>query len=177
MTGLRLRLRLHSVSYTTESLKENCTRLSHTLVADQCYCTETGNNWGHARVYKSVFTTRQRWEPAGRTGGSWTTSWWKILWFMWTAERERRWSPATLFSPGYDQKNPLNIHKFTNNKSNIIIWNIIHIMNHLNLQVKIFAELGEVLNGTFPALHNKTTVFKSLGNSSSSSSSSWWFSV
>ncbi|XP_062859419.1 ketimine reductase mu-crystallin [Trichomycterus rosablanca] len=28
---------------------------------------------------------------------------------------------------------------------------------------EVFAELGEVLNGTSPALHNKTTVFKSLG--------------
>lgn len=27
----------------------------------------------------------------------------------------------------------------------------------------MFAELGEVLNGTRPALRNKTTVFKSLG--------------
>lgn len=31
------------------------------------------------------------------------------------------------------------------------------------LQAEVFAELGEVLNGTRPALRNKTTVFKSLG--------------
>lgn len=31
------------------------------------------------------------------------------------------------------------------------------------LQAEVFAELGEVLNGSRPALRNKTTVFKSLG--------------
>lgn len=35
-------------------------------------------------------------------------------------------------------------------------------------QAEIFAELGEVLKGTKPALPEKTTVFKSLGKSSPS---------
>lgn len=33
----------------------------------------------------------------------------------------------------------------------------------LFFQAEVFAELGEVLNGSRPALRNKTTVFKSLG--------------
>jgi len=31
-------------------------------------------------------------------------------------------------------------------------------------QAQVFAELGEVINGSFPAQREKTTVFKSLGN-------------
>ena len=31
------------------------------------------------------------------------------------------------------------------------------------LQAEVFAELGDVINGTKPALREKTTVFKSLG--------------
>lgn len=42
------------------------------------------------------------------------------------------------------------------------------------LQAEIFAELGEILKGTKPAVPEKTTVFKSLGKGSPSCAQPGW---
>lgn len=44
----------------------------------------------------------------------------------------------------------------------------------LTLQAEIFAELGEVVAGVKPALCEKTTVFKSLGNAIAPGTSNHW---
>ena len=53
-------------------------------------------------LYRNGFSpvAEQRLEPVDRTGGSWTTCWWRTPWSTLTAQRERWPSPVTSFSLG-----------------------------------------------------------------------------
>ncbi len=84
---------------------------------------------------------------------------------MWTAEKERQQSQETSFcleyallSPTRDFSNTyLSRHRRTYSTPKYFTCSLFS-------QAEVFAELGEVINGSFPAQREKTTVFKSLGN-------------
>lgn len=56
---------------------------------------------------------------------------------------------------------------YTPNRPNMCFCLLVSFLpvNLTRFQAEIFAELGDVINGTKPALREKTTVFKSLGRS------------
>lgn len=72
---------------------------------------------------------------------------------MSTAGKERWRSPAMSSSQGLARRCPWRTR-------------LCVALTHFCFQAEVFAELGDVINGTEPALRQKTTVFKSLGKSS-----------
>lgn len=104
----------------------------------------------------SVFSrvAEQQWEPAGHTGGKWTTCWWRRPWSMLTAEREPWRSLVMSSSLGSACPDKMTGMCVSGSAS----W-----LRVSCLQADVFAELGDVINGTKPAHREKTTVFKSLG--------------